>query len=58
LCVVFLTTELPEYGRWYCGDVPKYLNLYKSYGMKQWRIWRSINNIDHPHDLPTLTGSF
>jgi hypothetical protein len=48
--VVFLTTELPEDGRWYCDDVRKCLNLYKPYGMKQWRIWRSINNIDHPHD--------
>ena len=28
----------------------KYLNLYKRDVMKQWRIWRSINNIDHPHD--------
>ncbi|MDG0867265.1 YybH family protein [Candidatus Lucifugimonas marina] len=28
----------------------KYINLYKRDEMKQWRIWRSINNIDHPHD--------
>ncbi|MBN4064359.1 nuclear transport factor 2 family protein [Dehalococcoides mccartyi] len=28
----------------------KYINLYKLDEMKQWRIWRSINNIDHPHD--------
>ena len=28
----------------------KYLNLYKCDVMKQWRIWRSIYNIDHPHE--------
>ncbi len=28
----------------------KYINLYKRDEMKQWRIWRSINNIDHPYD--------
>jgi uncharacterized protein (TIGR02246 family) len=28
----------------------KYINLYKRDEMKQWRLWRSINNIDHPHD--------
>ncbi len=28
----------------------KYLNLYKRDQMKQWRIWRSINNIDHPRE--------
>jgi uncharacterized protein (TIGR02246 family) len=28
----------------------KYINLYKRDEMKQWRIWRSISNIDHPHD--------
>ena len=28
----------------------KYLNLFKRDEMKQWRIWRSINNIDHPHE--------
>lgn len=28
----------------------KYLHLYKRDEMKQWRIWRAINNIDHPHD--------
>jgi uncharacterized protein (TIGR02246 family) len=29
----------------------KYINLYKLDEMKQWRIWRSINNIDHPHEV-------
>ncbi|NQW21334.1 MAG: nuclear transport factor 2 family protein [Chloroflexi bacterium] len=28
----------------------KYINVYKRDEMKQWRIWRSINNIDHPHE--------
>jgi len=28
----------------------KFINLYKRDEIKQWRIWRSINNIDHPHD--------
>jgi ketosteroid isomerase-like protein len=28
----------------------KFINLYKRDEMKQWRIWRTINNIDHPHD--------
>jgi hypothetical protein len=28
----------------------KLINLYKKDGMKEWRIWRSINNIDHPHE--------
>jgi ketosteroid isomerase-like protein len=28
----------------------KYINLYKRDEMNEWRIWRSINNIDHPHD--------
>jgi uncharacterized protein (TIGR02246 family) len=28
----------------------KYINLYKRDEMQQWRIWRSINNVDHPHD--------
>lgn len=28
----------------------KFINLYKKDEMDQWRIWRSINNIDHPHE--------
>jgi len=28
----------------------KYINLYKRDEMNEWRIWRSINNIDHPHE--------
>jgi uncharacterized protein (TIGR02246 family) len=28
----------------------KFINLYKKDEMDEWRIWRSINNIDHPHD--------
>ncbi|HIF71814.1 MAG TPA: nuclear transport factor 2 family protein [Dehalococcoidia bacterium] len=28
----------------------KYINLYKRDEMDEWRIWRSINNIDHPQD--------
>ena len=28
----------------------KFINLYKKDDMDEWRIWRSINNIDHPHD--------
>ena len=28
----------------------KFINLYKKDEMEQWRIWRSINNIDHPHE--------
>ncbi len=27
----------------------KYINLYKRDEMKHRRVWRSINNIDHPH---------
>ena len=28
----------------------KFVNLYKKDEMDEWRIWRNINNIDHPHD--------
>ena len=28
----------------------KFINLYKKDEMDEWRIWRSINNIDHPHE--------
>jgi ketosteroid isomerase-like protein len=28
----------------------KFINLYKRDEMKQWRIWRNIYNIGHPHD--------
>ena len=28
----------------------KFINLYKKDEMDEWRICRSINNIDHPHD--------
>lgn len=28
----------------------KFINLFKRDEMKQWRFWRNIYNIDHPHD--------
>jgi len=28
----------------------KFINLYKKDEMDEWRIWRSINNVDHPHE--------
>ena len=28
----------------------KFINLYKKDEMDEWRIWRSINNIDHPYE--------